>query len=351
MTPLERLIREMIMAEGPMRLDRYMGLCLGHPRHGYYMARQPFGEQGDFVTAPEISQVFGELLGVWLMSTWVMLGRPSPFNLVELGPGRGTLMADILRAARSMPEFLDAARVHLVETSARLREMQRHTIIGEPTWHASLDTVPEGPLLLVANEFFDAIPIRQLECRDGRWRERVIGIDNDALRIGLGAPFAEQGRPPRDGQIVEIDDQRRHIADAIGQRLAQHPGAALIVDYGHLRSAPGDTLQALRRHTMVPITEAPGECDITSHVDFASLARAIGKGGAQPLPALAQGDFLRAMGLAERSAALAATASPEAAGQLRRAEARLADDAGMGKLFKVLAAVSPGVPAPYPFGP
>jgi NADH dehydrogenase [ubiquinone] 1 alpha subcomplex assembly factor 7 len=256
-SPLENLIRETIAAEGPMRIDRYMGLCLGHPRHGYYMARDPFGEGGDFVTAPEISQLFGELVGVWCATAWQMMGMPARFNLVELGPGRGTLMGDILKASRVMPGFREAAQVHLVETSPVLRAAQRQKLGEGVEWHETLATLAEGPMVLVANEFFDALPIRQLQRRHGQWCERVIGLDGDKLTIGL-APFAgAQGGEGGDGDIIEFSAVRAEAGREIGARLAGHPGVALIIDYGHLRSAPGDTLQALRRHTFTAITETP----------------------------------------------------------------------------------------------
>jgi NADH dehydrogenase [ubiquinone] 1 alpha subcomplex assembly factor 7 len=347
-TPLERLIRQEIAAEGPMRLDRYMGLCLGHPVHGYYMARQPFGEDGDFITAPEISQAFGELIGVWCVTAWAAMGTPAAFNLVELGPGRGTLMADILRAAKVVPGFPAAARVHLVETSVRLRDIQKQTIKSQVTWHDGLATIAEGPMVLVANEFFDAIPIRQFERRDGRWHERVIGMAADGLAAGL-VP-AEIGREGHDGDIIEFAPARNDIAGEIGARLSRQAGAALIIDYGHPTSAPGDTLQAMRQHRAVAVTESPGHCDLTSHVDFETLAKAMQQGGAIPWPGLTLRTFLLAMGLEARTAALSAKADAPTREVLQRATTRLADEAEMGNLFKVLAATSPGLAAPYPFG-
>ena len=351
MPPLERMIREAIAAEGPMRLDRYMALCLGHPQHGYYMAHEPFGEHGDFVTAPEISQMFGELIGIWCVACWQAMGAPPGFNLVELGPGRGTLMADILRAAKVMPGFASAVRVHLVETSPRLRDMQEQAIGCRATWHDALASVPEAPAILIANEFFDAIAIRQFERRDGRWHERCVGINGEKLVIGLSAAEVEgQGAPGKDGDVIELAPARVDIALEIGARLARNPGAALIIDYGHLVSAPGDTLQALRQHAHVPVTQAPGECDLTSHVDFAALAKALRNGGAAVWPALTQRAFLLAMGIEARVAVLAAKADAPTRDILQRALTRLADQAQMGNLFKVLAATSPGLATPYPFG-
>ena len=351
MTPLEKLIREMITAEGPMRLDRYMGLCLGHPIHGYYMARDAFGEEGDFITAPEISQVFGELIGIWCAAAWQAMGAPASFNLVELGPGRGTLIRDILRSAKVMTGFIAAAKLHLVEMSPRLREMQKQGL-SNAAWHDALASVPNGPMVLVANEFFDAIPIRQFERRDGRLFERCVGFDGESLIIGLteAESVVGQGAPGNDGDVIEFSPARENIAREIGMRLAQHSGAALIIDYGHFLSAPGDTLQAVRKHQHVPITMAPGECDLTSHVDFEATAKTIGRGGAAVWPGITQRAFLLAMGLEARTAALEARADTRMADMLQRAMARLIDTSQMGNLFRVLAATSPGLATPYPFG-
>jgi SAM-dependent MidA family methyltransferase len=349
MLPLERLVRETISAEGPMRLDRYMGLCLGHPAYGYYMRRDPFGTEGDFITAPEVSQVFGELIGIWCAAAWQAAGAPQIFNLVELGPGRGTLMSDLLRtAAKAMPDFVKAAAIHLVETSPKLRELQRQAIGGEVRWHDDLATVPPGPLVLVANEFFDAIPIRQFEKRDGRWHERVVGLRDDRLILGLVE--AEIGGQGQDGDIIEFAPARSQIAAVIGQRLAAAPGAALIIDYGHLSSAPGDTLQAMRAHAPVSILDGPGTADLTSHVDFEALGKALAQAGATVHPALSQRQFLLAMGLEQRTAMLKARADAETGDRLDRQAARLAAPDQMGNLFKVLAVTSPGFATPYPFG-
>jgi len=332
-----------------MRLDRYMGLCLGHPEHGYYMARDPFGARGDFITAPEISQVFGELIGVWCVAAWAQMGSPASFHLVELGPGRGTLMADMLRtAAKAMPRFASAAAVHLVETSPVLRKLQKDRLGDSPHWHQTIDGVPQGPAIFVANEFFDAIPVRQFERRGGRWHERVVGIADGRLAVGL-VP-AEIGDGGEDGEIVEFAPARNAIVRRIGERLAAAPGAALIIDYGHLRSAPGDTLQAMRRHRFVPLTEAPGDCDLTSHVDFEALAKALQAGGARAYPGLSQRAFLLAMGLEQRTAMLAARADLSTRGILERQMTRLAAPDQMGNLFQILCAASPDLPVPYPFG-
>lgn len=339
----------MIETEGPLRLDRYMGLCLGHPQHGYYMGRDPFGAEGDFITAPEVSQVFGELVGVWCIAAWAAMGQPPRFHLVELGPGRGTLMADMLRTARkAAPGFAAAAAVHLVETSPALRRLQGQALGAGVTWHERLENVPEGPLILVANEFFDAMPVRQFERRDGHWHERVVGLADGRLVLGL-AP-ADLGDHGTDGSIIEFAPARSAIARHIGERLARHAGAALIIDYGHLVAAPGDTLQAMRNHAFVSLLDSPGFCDLTSHVDFEALGRALAEGGATVHPGLTQRAFLLALGIEQRTAMLSARAGAATRATLERQMTRLAAADQMGNLFKVLAATSPGLATPYPFG-
>ena len=349
MTPLEALISELIATDGPMRLDRYMGLCLGHPLHGYYITRDPLGREGDFVTAPEVSQVFGELIGIWAAGAFVAMGEPARVNLVELGPGRGTLMADMLRTiGRVSPALAAAAVPHLVETSPVLRTRQRRAVGPGASWHMTLEEVPEAPMILIANEFFDAIPIRQIERRQGLWHERVIGLEQGRLARGLSGHVP--GPQGRDGDVLELAPARDVIAGQIGQRLLRHPGAALIIDYGHLTSAPGDTLQAMRTHGFVDVTERPGEVDLTSHVDFQALGRALKEGGAAVHRPMTQRDFLLAMGLEQRFELLERRADAIVTSTLRRQMARLADENQMGNLFKVLAATSPGMTSPYPFG-
>lgn len=346
MTPLEALLRQMIEQEGPMRLDRYMGLCLGHPQHGYYMTRDPFGEAGDFVTAPEISQMFGELIGIWCATQWQAMGSPRNFNLVELGPGRGTLMADALRAARVMPGFVPAAHVHLVETSPVLRRMQQEKLGALAAWHDRLADVPEGPSIILANEFFDAIPIRQFEWRDGHCFERCVGLGESGLTVGLTpVKDARAIGPDADSVVIEDGGARDNIAGEIAARLASAPGVALVIDYGHVRSAPGDTLQAVRQHRFVDILDRPGEADLTAHVDFEGLSKALVAGGAEVYGPLSQRTFLLAMGLKERAQILGAKAGASA----EEACERLAGEAQMGNLFKVLAATSSGLAVPYPF--
>jgi NADH dehydrogenase [ubiquinone] 1 alpha subcomplex assembly factor 7 len=335
-TPLEKIIIEMIETEGPMPLDRYMSLCLGHPQYGYYMTRDPFGVAGDFTTTPEISQVFGELIGVWSVNAWKTLGSPSPFALVELGPGRGTLMADLLRAAKAAPEFLAAAQVHLVEMSPVLKTMQREKLGEAVTWHESFDTLPKMPALFVANEFFDALPIQQFEVRDGKCFERCVGLENNTLTIGLVPSPVRKGV---DG-IYEVSAVSEEIASKLASHIQMHNGAALVIDYGHVMSAAGDTLQALREHKYCSILESPGQADITAHVDFESL----GSGNT-----MTQGQFLEAMGIEVRTEKLAAKLEGQAKADFLDASRRLIDADQMGELFKVMCVVQKGAAPIYPF--
>jgi SAM-dependent MidA family methyltransferase len=282
-TPLAAILRRRIAQAGPMPLSEYMALCLSHPEHGYYMGRDPLGAAGDFTTAPEISQMFGELIGLWLAQVWRDMGAPGRVVLAELGPGRGTLMADALRAAGRVPGFLAAAEPWLVETSPALRARQAEALEGRGAqWAESPEALPSGPLLLVANEFFDALPIRQVVRSGGAWRERVVGLEGDRLVLGLGpaVPWQAEGA---EGAVREVCAAGEAAARAIGARLAASGGAALIVDYGYLQAPPegGDTFQALRGHAYADPLAAPGEADLTAHVDFAALARAGREAGAR----------------------------------------------------------------------
>jgi SAM-dependent MidA family methyltransferase len=342
MTPLEVEIRRIIQADGPMPFARYMELCLGHPRYGYYMTRDPFGVAGDFVTAPEVSQMFGELIGAWAATVWRQMGSPADVKLIELGPGRGTLMADALRAAKALPDFRAAATVHLVETSPLLRERQQATLkSGRVEWHERIEDVPEGPCIAIANEFVDALPVDQLvRDRDG-WHLRMVGLEADRLAFVVAPdPLRRrvEGRAAP-GAILEL----RHDAPValLAQRVARHGGAALIIDYGHAATAPGDTLQAVRAHKFSdPLTD-PGEADLTTRVDFAALARTAQRAGAATQGPLGQGEFLRRLGIEARAARLKATATPQQAADIAAALERLTAADQMGELFKVLGIADP----------
>ena len=279
-------IRERIRRDGPLSVAAYMELCLNHPAQGYYRRGQPIGAGGDFITAPEVSQMFGELIGLWCAAVWQSMGRPQRVNLVELGPGRGTLLADALRAAETVPAFREAIELQLVETSESLRAEQAAALANaRPTWHAHLETVPPGPVLVIANEFFDALPVRQFERIDETWRERVVMLapSTQTLRFAaVDAACAEAaglGRAPA-GAIAERSPAREALAAALGARIGADGGAALIIDYGHDRPGTGDTLQALKRHRRHGVLDDPGSADLTAHVDFSALAAAAQRAGA-----------------------------------------------------------------------
>ncbi|MAS04539.1 MAG: hypothetical protein CL534_07560 [Ahrensia sp.] len=343
---LEDRIRRLIETAGPLPISDYMATCLFDPSDGYYTTREPFGEGGDFTTAPEISQMFGEMVGAWLVHAWRALGRPAPFALVEMGPGRGTLMHDLIRTARIDPSFLAAAQIHLVETSERLRGVQAEKLVPHAVeWHGELSTLPALPMLFVANELFDAVPVRQFEQTPDGWRERRVGLDADGnLAFVPGLPVSDPSLLPAgagaapEGAVFEYAPAREAIAATLGERLVAHGGAALVIDYGHLHSGFADTLQALRGHRFVSVLEEPGSADLTSHVDFESLARAAESAGATALPPMTQGDFLLSLGLAQRAGALGHGKDEKTQAEIRAAAERLAGTgkAEMGGLFKVL---------------
>ena len=327
-----------IRTEGPLSIADYMGDCLLHPVHGYYTTRDPLGAAGDFTTAPEISQMFGELLGLCLAQCWLDQGRPAPFTLAEPGPGRGTLMADVLRATRGVPGFRDAAQVVLIEASPTLRAAQAGRLAGEdPHWCDQVADLPEQPLFLLANEFFDALPIRQFVRSGTGWRERRVGLEGEALAFGLGP----EGPQPalmhrlgdtRDGDLVEICPALPAITAEIGRRIEAHGGAALIVDYGDWHSL-GDTLQALRGHDHADPLETPGAADLTAHVDFEAITRATPSAATAMVP---QGVFLERLGITARAQGLARGMDDATLTAHVAAHRRLTHPEEMGNLFKVL---------------
>ena len=345
MTPLADLLTRQIAAQGPIPIAEYMAHCMGHPEHGYYVTRDPLGAAGDFTTAPEVSQMFGELIGLALAQAWLDQGRPTPFILAELGPGRGTLMADLLRATAKVPGFREGARLHLVEGSPVLRGVQARGI-GEPRFHDTVADLPDAPLFLIANEFFDALPIRQfLRAGDG-WRERVVGLDGARLTFGLTVPaplalLEHRLADTAEGDLVETCPALPGIAGEIGRRIAAHGGAALIVDYGAARSL-GDTLQAVSGHDRTHPLAAPGEADLSAHVDFGALAAALAP--AQPSKLTDQGIFLERLGITGRARQLAGALAGAALDSHIAAHRRLTHPEEMGQLFKVLGATPPGAP-------
>ncbi len=362
-TALAEKIKTIIQANGPISVTDYFSLCLADPDHGYYRTREPFGRSGDFVTAPEVSQLFGEMIGVFIVHAWQRHGAPADARLVEIGPGRGTMMADMLRVIeRLAPPLFDAMSIHLVETSERLRDVQQETLVaheGRINWHDSFDEVPQGFTLIAANELFDAIPIRQFIKTPTGFRERMVGVDaQDELSFGVGVAGIDPSLLPAQassvpvGTLFEISPARQSVMTAIGNRLMQFGGTALAIDYGHLITGFGDTLQAVRMHEFDPPLAHPGEADLTSHVDFQALAETAQASGLYLNGLLHQGDFLVGLGLLERAAALGRDRQPNTQQMIQAAVDRLAGEGEgkMGELFKVMAVSYPAVDL-MPFRP
>jgi len=354
---LESEIRRLIMIAGPMPVSEFMHHCLGHPKFGYYITHDPIGTSGDFTTSPEISQMFGELLGLWAAAVWRQMGAPAGVRLIELGPGRGTMMHDMLRAAHVMPDFRRALAVHLVETSPVLRARQQQTL-GKldvaVTWHDALAEVPEGPAIILANEFFDALPVNQAVKQADGWHERVVNIDDngDLAFAVASAPlrFFDQTLPPqvRMAEVGSIYEWRGDPpALEIGRRVVHGGGGALIIDYGHDESMVGDTFQALRgQHKADPLL-SPGLADLTAHVDFQALASAAESIGARAHGPVDQATLLRRLGIEQRAANLKKVAPPDKAATIDLALGRLTagGTTGMGNMFKALGISTPEIAA------
>ncbi|NLS04498.1 class I SAM-dependent methyltransferase [Rhizobium sp. P32RR-XVIII] len=362
-TALGEKIKAIIQANGPISVTDYFSLCLADPEYGYYRTREPFGRSGDFVTAPEVSQLFGEMIGVFIVHAWQRHGTPAGVRLVEIGPGRGTMMADMLRViARLAPPLFETMTVHLVETSERLRDIQSQTLDaheGKISWHSDFEEVPPGFTLLAANELFDAIPIRQFVKTPNGFRERMVGLDTDgelAFAAGVAgidpALLPEPHQTVLNGALFEISPARQAVMITICDRLKAFGGTALAIDYGHLVTGFGDTLQAVRMHEFDPPLAHPGEADLTSHVDFADLAKTAAAAGLHLNGALHQGDFLTGLGIVERAAALGRNREPRTQEIIQSAVDRLAGagEGRMGELFKAMAVSYPAVDL-MPFRP
>ena len=358
MNRLARRIAATIAASGPISVADYMATCLFDPQDGYYATREPFGVAGDFTTAPEISQMFGEIVAVFLLSAWRGAGSPAPLALAEIGPGRGTLMQDMLRTlARVSPDLLQGATVALVESSPRLTKIQKKTLSSaapKPEWHGRIATLPGQPLFIVGNELFDAIPTRQYVRTASGWRERMVALDADgrlAFVAGPGAPdpslLPSGWESAPENAIAEIAPARSALMDEIAMRIAKSGGVGLFIDYGHAESGLGDTLQAVRAHAYDGVLEHPGEADLTSHVDFAALASEARRHGLET-GLLTQSDFLLRMGLLERAGRLGQNAAEPQRDAIRAAVERLAGPEQMGRLFKVLCIAPRGL-RPFPF--
>ncbi len=350
-SPLESEIRRLIAIAGPLPIAEYMRLCLTHPRYGYYINRDPLGAGGDFITSPEISQMFGELIGLWMAAVWRQMGEPEDLRIVELGPGRGTLMHDALRAAKVVDGFRSAIVVHLVEISPALQQVQERRLenLDVPIlWHSALDDVPSGDSIVIANEFIDALPVHQAVKQDDGWHERVVDIAPEGHFV-IGAardplPFFETSMPRalRQAPAGAIYEWRADdIALELGRRM-RGGGAALIIDYGHDHYGLGDTLQAVAGHSFTDPLRAPGRADLTAHVDFEALAQCAESMGARIHGPIRQRDLFLRLGIERRAAALKASA-PGKAADIEIAFSRLIADGahGMGELFKAIAIASP----------
>ena len=352
-TPLAKKLAARIAGGGPIPVHDYMEACLYDAEYGYYRKRAAIGQGGDFITAPEISQIFGELIGLWAGEVWRQMGEPSPIHLIELGPGRGVLMADALRALKVVPGFLSAATVHLVESSRALAEVQQAALAKAPVrlcWHDDIKDVPAGASIMIANEFFDCLPVRQFvfDGDAGKWRERMVSFEEGAFCFSDGSfaapPHGAGEAGLEHGAILEHRPAAQGVIDAFA---ARSPLAALIVDYGYSRPSSGDTVQAVKNHSFAGLFDAPGESDVTAHVDFLALKHAAAQAGLGAFGPMPMGEWLLRLGLEARLGQLLARASDEDAADMRSRVARLADPAQMGALFKVLT-LTHGVSAPPP---
>jgi NADH dehydrogenase [ubiquinone] 1 alpha subcomplex assembly factor 7 len=330
---LENIVRELITYNGSLSVAAYWSLCLSYPQHGYYMNRDPLGVEGDFITAPEISQLFGEMIGIWVAERWHEIGQPEAFYLVECGPGRGTLMADILRVAKILPDFLKAMQIHLIEMSPSLRAKQGEAIKGHQlVWHDDISTLPNNaPIIFIGNEFLDALPIHQYIFQDGQWFERMVGLDvYKNLSWGLLTSGMDFGNSPEAGSMLEISPARENFMADIAAKIKAQGGAGLFIDYGHEQSGYGDTLQAVKDHHYADILKDCGEADITSHVDFGRLSEIVQTENLS-VQLSAQGEFLKRLGIEIRAEQLAKKSDSISSGLHR-----LIDDAEMGTLFRAM---------------
>ncbi len=345
--PVVRRLTRVISERGPISVAEFMEIALGDPDGGYYATRDPFGVDGDFTTAPEISQMFGELIGLWCADSWQRIDAPDEFALVELGPGRGTLMADALRALSGLPACRAAAHIHLVENSPTLRDAQQKTLHDQKVaWHDGVPSLDGMPAIFIANEFLDALPVRQFVKTGGAWRERLVDHDRAAdvftfTPTGTATPdgpnAGELLAEASEGDILEESAAVTNVVDSIAAYIAAQGGAALFIDYGHRRTAIGETVQAVRQHRPIDPLEAPGSCDVTAHVDFQRVAETAVNAGVRPLGPLDQGVFLQRLGIRERADGLRQNADARQARDLNTAMTRLIGPGEMGTLFKVMA--------------
>jgi SAM-dependent MidA family methyltransferase len=360
-TALAAVLSEKIVRDGPISVHDYMAACLADRGAGYYLTHQPIGKDGDFITAPEISQMFGELIGVWIAAIWQAMDEPRAVTVAELGPGRGTLMADALRAWRSVPKLLDSISIALIETSPVLRTVQGETLRRSPAplaWYESLEGMPQGPLIVIANEFIDALPVRQFVREGNAWHERCVTLGGKGeFAFCAGTPVEDDALPAplaqsdiAEGAVVETRPAAISLLSSLAARAEASPVAVLIADYGHRHTGVGETLQAVHRHRFADPLAVPGEADLTAQVDFAALkdiATGFGLAAYGPMP---QGEFLLRLGLAARCDSLARNATDAQRAAVVAGAARLADPRQMGLLFKMLVLQSSRLAPRPPFG-
>ncbi|MFA6280349.1 MAG: SAM-dependent methyltransferase [Bdellovibrionales bacterium] len=341
MTALENILRDVIKAEGPVTVARFMQLALSHPQHGYYIKGDPLGVAADFTTAPEISQMFGEMIGLWMVEQWQAQGSPAPFTLLELGAGRGTLLADALRATAKVPNFHTAMRLRIIESNETLKAMQRDKLAAyHPTYGADLSDLPEHPVFMIANEFFDVMPIHQYERHAEGWRERLVGLDETGSLIFVAGTQTIPLPLPEGVSFYELSPAAIGLAQAMGSHIAAQGGAALIIDYGYAENSGSDTLQAVSGHASVDPLARAGAVDLTAHVDFAALRLVALKEAVFVPPIIGQGAFLKALGIDLRARQLKMQGTLEQADAIDEALHRLTSAEEMGVLFKVMA-ISP----------
>lgn len=327
-------LKALIEKNGPIDVGQFMSLALGHPEFGYYMKQDPFGREGDFTTAPEISQMFGEMIAAWILEVWQQMGSPSPFTLLECGPGRGTLMADIMRSLKNVPGFHDAAKVHLMEISPVLKQMQSAALAAySPIWHANLENIPGYPMIVIANEFLDALPVRQLVKTEEGWSERLVALKGDEFVFELRKLPIDLGIVAEAEQIFEISPVRSAFVTDLVKKLN---GAALFIDYGHAYSGLGDTLQALKDHQYVSPLQHIGDADLTTHVDFQAVKKAAESAGGTVTGPVEQGAWLKSIGIEQRADILKKKANEAQKFDIEKSLQRLTDSSQMGSLFKVM---------------
>ncbi|WP_120498835.1 class I SAM-dependent methyltransferase [Kiloniella sp. EL199] len=351
--------RRRIKLEGAISVADYMADVLIAPTHGYYISNEPFGVSGDFITSPEISQMFGELIGFWCADTWNNMGGPTEIHLVEMGPGRGTLMSDLMRAAAMVPGLHSAVKIHLIEVSPKLRKKQKEALSEyDVSWYDDLTDLPQGPCIFIANEFFDALPIRQFERSPKGWCERLITLDEDEtdLVFTLSSPSkAIETIIPlelvdsHEGAVVELSSIAANVSAQISHHINNYGGAALFVDYGWATPTAKPSLQAIRSHKKHPVLQEPGTADISAFVDFPTLKKSAQANGVTVYGTITQGDFLRSLGIEQRAEMLRRNADQKQVIDIAAAEHRLTDPSQMGNLFKVMALTKSDQPTPAAF--